>query len=305
MSHEFEEKIKNTIDVETLTTEDRSYEIYSDACYKAATEEAAFSSFKNNPKYTYELEHTSVDLGHNYIKLAKQEFPEVLEKIIWKQVYANDFFGGTIKHRYPELSEYCGEYCKFSPTTIGYLYLSIRMCKELLKREVDNKGLDVVELGAGYGGQAYMFCIVAMIMGIKVNSYSLVDLYHANLLQEKYLKSLGLDNVVKLNFLSGKDYDEYKDKVGNVDFVISNYALSEFSIDWGERYLETFIKKSKFGFFQFNTVHKNVNGKRENLTVEDLESHYSDVLNIADPGNPDGVVGGGHPGCRLLICEDK
>ena len=294
---------QSVIDTERLTSEDDSYSRYSKVCYAAATSEIVFRNFKTHPGYTYELEHTSKELGDNYIRLAKQEFGDILEKLDWKKISANDIHGGTRVTAYWELSDYCGKDCKFSPTTIGYLYLAIRMCKNLQSKNFDSP-IDVVELGAGYGGQCYLFCTIAEFMGISINSYTLVDLYHANLLQETYLNKLNLNEKVELRFLSGKNYEEYRKEVGNVDFVISNYALSEISIDWGKRYLETFIKKSTYGFFQFNTCHKPPeSGEYENLTVEHLATHYTNISNTEDPGNPDGVPGGGHKGCRLLVCE--
>ena len=41
----------------------------------------------------------------------------------------------------------------------------------------------------------------------------------------------------------------------------------------------------------------------QNITVEHLATHYTNISNTEDPGNPMGVPGGGFRGCRLLVCE--
>jgi|TARA_R110000824_G_scaffold138550_1_gene303253 hypothetical protein len=307
--------IEKIIKEEQLTHEDLSYAIYSDACIRAATDTSAFNSFKTNPNYIYELEHTSKELGENYISQAKEEFHKELMELNWEKVQVNDKFGGAQKIPYESLSIYTN-HIAYSPTTIGYLYLALRMCRELQTKNI-KKPIDVVELGAGYGGQCYLFLVVAELMAIPLKSYGLADLYHANLLQNKYLEhiisyinkdnKLSLKDNTQLEFYSCKDYGEYSTQVGNIDYVISNYALSEMSVNWAKRYLETFIKKSKYGFFQFNTLNKGVqsNGTYENLREADLATHYTDIQNLEDPGNTTGVPGGGFAGNRLLICEVK
>ena len=79
--------IEKIIKEEQLTHEDLSYAIYSDACIRAATDTSAFNSFKTNPNYIYELEHTSKELGENYISQAKEEFHKELMELNWEKVH--------------------------------------------------------------------------------------------------------------------------------------------------------------------------------------------------------------------------
>ena len=115
------------INNQILNKDDESYSIYSVASQKAALDEQSFSAFKRNPNYTYELEHTSPPIGEHYITQLKEEHEEDLKKINWDDIRLNDKYGGTIKHQFPRLEPFCGKNFGFSPTTIGYLYLALRM----------------------------------------------------------------------------------------------------------------------------------------------------------------------------------
>ena len=281
------------INNQILNKDDESYAVYSVASQKAAIDEQSFSAFKQNPPYTYELEHTSPPLGEHYITLLKEEYEEDLKKINWDDIRLNDKYGGTNKYQFHRLEPFCGKNFGFSPTTIGYLYLALRMVTFL--KEKGAKEIDVFEIGCGYGGQCLLFNLVANFHKVSINSYNLVDLKYPTLLQKKYL-SLIMPESKKFRFLPCDDYNIWKSEVGNVDYVISNYALSEMSAEWGERYIKAIIKKAKHGFFQFNNNDDDrfKGNLRLSTLLENLSSPY---MTIADPGAPPWTP---HGYCKLI-----
>tara|TARA_Y100000310_G_C20698691_1_gene827711 strand:+ start:4875 stop:5738 length:864 start_codon:yes stop_codon:yes gene_type:complete len=281
------------INSQILNKDDESYATYSEASQSAAINEQSFSTFKQNPNYTYELEHTSPPLGEHYITLLKKEHEEDIKKINWDNVRLNDKYGGTNKYQFSKLEPYCGKDFGFSPTTIGYLYLALRMVNSL--KEKDIKEVDVFEIGCGYGGQCFLFNIVADFLEVTVNSYNLVDLKYPILLQKKYL-SLAMPRNKKFRFWPCDEYNMWKGETGNVDYVISNYALSEMSSEWGERYIESIIKKAKHGFFQFNGGDaERFKGNLQLSTL--LENLSSPHTAVSDPGNPPWTP---HGYCKLI-----
>ena len=274
----------NYIKEETLGQQDETYHKYLLVCENASNDDDSFRNFKSNPNYTYELEHTSVPLGEHYVSLLLEEYHDTLRDLDWDKIKRNDMYGNTGKYNFSRLSDYCGDECEFSPTTIGYLYLSLRMLRNLKIKNKNN--IDVFEIGCGYGGQCYLFHTIAEFMDVTINSYNLVDLYHATTLQEKYLSFLGITETV--NFIPCKDFDECKTKIENVDYVISNYAFSEMSNSWANIYMDTIVSKAKHGFFQWNTDDgKDGSGGSGNFLLSEFVNNIPDNYSmIQDPGNP-------------------
>ena len=107
-----------------------------------------------------------------------------------------------------------------------------------------------------------------------------MDLHFPNMLQKKYLSLLKVPN---LKFLSCLEYENWKLEITNVDYVISNYAFSEFSSDWAFRYLDLVIRKAKHGFFQFNSDENDGSLIRKDELLYAIKSPYTEVQ---DPGEP-------------------
>jgi len=281
------------INNQILNKDDESYVRYSEASKSAAVDEQSFSTFKRNPNYTYELEHTSPELGNHYITLLLEEYKEDLKKINWDDIRTNDKYGGTSVYPFQQLEPFCGKHFTFSPTTVGYLYLALRMVNSLKNKNV--KDVDVFEIGCGYGGQCFLFNNVANFLDVSVNSYNLVDLKYPTLLQEKYL-SLVMPQSTKIKFWPCNEYNTWKSKIGNVSYTISNYALSEMSSEWGTRYIESIIKKAKHGFFQFNGGDDaRFEGNIQLSTL--LEALPPTHTVVPDPGNPSWTP---HSYCKLI-----
>ena len=104
-------------------------------------------------------------------------------------------------------------------------------------------------------------------------------------------------SVVGLGFM-GQNHLRVLSEIKNIDYVISNYALSEMSSDWSEKYLNEIIKKSKHGFFQFNTDNEKFEGT---LKLNKLISSLPEHRNVEqDPGNPEWINKEFAECCKLI-----
>jgi glycosyltransferase involved in cell wall biosynthesis len=273
---------------------DSSYNRYVEACEQAVLDETAFQRFKMNPDYQYELEHTNQAQAIDYIRLLKKDFPKEVEKIDWDMVRKNDVLSETRKLSFKDQlqsvieSDNEDDYV-FSPTTLQYLWIAFKALNHHLAKD-DKSPLRVVEIGAGYGGQCFMFHIAAAHYGVKVDSYKLVDLKFASALQSKYLTRIShicesLPMLEGLGFVPCLDVKEGKETFNDTSLIISNYCLSEISKEWGEIYLEKIIKNSSSGFIQWNNETSTGKDDDTRLSITSFNKDTFPGLEIKkDPG---------------------
>lgn len=198
---------------------------YLDVCKNAARDETAFRAFKRAPGYKMILEHCSLALGHSHLRNIKKKNPELLEN---KSFLQNDLLGA------PELFDF--GFATVSPTTVQY----ISVLANLISLFGDLTNYRIVELGAGYGGQA-------KIIGdrFEISKYMMIDLPEATLLQNKYVKELNVKNAEAYPYESFPHQDSY-------DLVISNYALSEVLDPLQTEYVEKILLRSRHGYLTCN-----------------------------------------------------
>jgi hypothetical protein len=96
------------------------------------------STFKQDPKYTYMLEHTSGYQGHQYIELLKQT--KISVKDIDEFSKKNDAIGGTKQKMFAELN------LTLSPSNLRYLYQAYLIIKHFQKFK---RKINIVEIGGG------------------------------------------------------------------------------------------------------------------------------------------------------------
>lgn len=112
-----------------------------------------------------------------------------------------------------------------SPSTMRYINTSLEILKYL---EISGCN-DVLEIGIGYGGLAY---ILNHFIDIRI--FKFVDLDFVKDLADSYLRRIGFDKHVK-------DHD------GKSDLLISEFCFSEFDDTYMERMYDLyFTKTSKF-----------------------------------------------------------
>ncbi|MEA5086233.1 MAG: putative sugar O-methyltransferase [Methanocorpusculum sp.] len=217
---------------------------YPDFCEKASNDDTTFATFKSNKIYTRVLEHTSYELGLEYIKIIKERTPQLLNSIT--DFKKNDLYGAPATFYYSEIDT------SISPTTLRY----IKVLSDLIRLYSFPPSLNVCEIGVGYGGQ----CRINMsYLGIK--KYTLVDLPQVLKLCQKFLSNFETSNNTYFQTMDELDVFE------SYDLVISNYAFSELKKDIQEIYLEKIILKSKSGYITYNTLSHTI---LDGYSTEDL-----------------------------------
>jgi len=212
-----------------MKTSISDYEEYRLACLEAATNDEKFNVFKQNRAYTEILEHTSPEMGARYADyILKTKFD--LSKL--DLIRSNDIQGSAT------ILEYSEPFGLFSPSTLYYT----KVLAELEDMFGSLDGLNIAEIGIGYGGQ----CKVIYDY-FKPASYTLVDLPEPVKLAERYHRDFNYKGIKYLTqdlLPSGVEYD----------LVISNYALTECARPIQLEYLDKVVKKSKKGYIAYNEI---------------------------------------------------
>jgi len=200
---------------------------YLGICARAATDPAVFARFKREPAYTAVLEHATCEQGAEYLDIALAQTPELADRL--HLLRRNDALGS------PNVCEY-SRHGTFSPTTLRYA----KVASDLFQLFGSLDGLRIIEIGAGYGGQAFVLHSLA-----RPASYSIVDLEPCLALQRRYLGELGIDDVELVP-------PESLSNAGDYDVVISNYAFSECVREVQVTYIERIISRSARGYLTCN-----------------------------------------------------
>ena len=124
----------------------------------------------------------------------------------------------------------------FSPTTLRY----IKVLSDLLQFFGSLDGMNIVEIGGGYGG----LCKIISDFS-RIESYTLVDLKPALDLSKRFLNEFSINNV---GYITEKDLSCVK----QYDLVISNYAFSEICRDTQNLYMKNILEKSSRGYLLCN-----------------------------------------------------
>jgi hypothetical protein len=212
-----------------MQTSISDYESYRRACLEAATDDFHFRFFKQNPHYTRILEHTSFHNGLLYVdSINNTKFD--ISKL--DQIKSNDWQGSATFMIYPE------PFGLISPSTLRY----IKVLAELEEMFGSLDGMNIIEIGVGYGGQ----CKVIYDY-FRPASYTLVDLLEPIKLAERYHRE---SNYQGINYLT---QDQLQNGI-QYDLVISNYALTECVRPIQMEYLEKVVFNSKRGYITYNNI---------------------------------------------------
>ena len=232
----------------------------------AVADDSVFSKFKTYPGYTEILEHVSYDQGLAYLHNIEEFSPELLEDI--HKFSENDLQGSPVVYQYSVGS--------ISPTTLRY----IKVLSDLITYYGSLDGMDIVEIGCGYGGQSKIIC-----EKFNVASYTYIDLPDVINLISKYTSSiLPNQNKVMIPYkeMGGMVKDSY-------DLIISNYAFTECTVELQNKYIDSVLNRSKRGYITCNFVSGLFN--MESLTLEairetvDHKTEVSDEVPLTFKGN--------------------
>lgn len=211
-----------------ISTSISDNQIYPNACLKASNDYGNFTRFRKNSDYQKILEHVTVEQGRAYISeiIRDTEIFSCMDKFM-----ENDRYGGPELVHYPEVGE-------ISPTTLRY----VKVLADLKKIFGSLDGLDICEIGVGYGGQ----CRVINSF-YRPGTYCLVDIKPALMLAQRYL-----DNYILHSIMAYKTMNELGKK--SYDLVISNYAFTELPRTIQDVYLDKIVLNTGKGYITYNEV---------------------------------------------------
>lgn len=167
----------------------------------------------------------------------------------WKKLIIENDIGNPIRYFL---------YSRSSGNRIRQVYIIKKFLDNLNKKIKINKINNVIEIGGGYG------CMADIYKKINKNvSYTIYDMFEANLLQFYYLKmnnynpvinkiSNGLCLTSNLNLLYkiSKKYKNY--------LLIANWSLSEFPLNLRKKFFKL-IEKSEITVISFQEKFENIN----------------------------------------------
>lgn len=232
------------------------YNKYLKVCLDASKDDNVFKSFKSNPNYMWVLEHVSYGQGLVYLEEIIKDQEVSLDNM--RAFATNDNIGLPVTYPYNEIN------MKISPTTLRY----VKVLSDLIKYFKSLDGLNIVEIGGGYGGQCKIIHDV-----FRPASYTMIDLPEVLLLTDKYLKKHNINAKME-----DKNHDVH------YDLLISNYAFTEFSREHQLSYLDV-IHRSSGGYITCNFVDLG-----DKLSKKEILSLHDDGFEVAEkpltaPGN--------------------
>src|SRR5437867_3383634 len=112
---------------------------YPQLCLQASRDEHVFADFRRNPVYNEILEHVSEQQGKEYLDLIARDAD--LRHAI-DRFKLNDSYGNPRTYAYASIGT-------ISPSTLRY----VKVLADLKAHFKSLDGLDICEIGVGYGGQ--------------------------------------------------------------------------------------------------------------------------------------------------------
>lgn len=209
-------------------------DIYIDYNNSLSNIDEIYNNFKRDHSFTNILEHVSIPFGIEYKKLIEQEYFINIENYL-NLIYNNDSIGNPNLHLIDNINT--------SPSNFRYIYHSL-LIQSKLRNWFNTKNLKIIEIGGGYGGLCYY--IKNIIKDYDID-YSIIDLPNVNSLQCKFLNDVN----IKCNLYSCNNIDEMEKEY---DLIISNYCLSEISIQNRIEYLSRIIPNCKKEFYIWNSL---------------------------------------------------
>ncbi|MCP5492337.1 MAG: putative sugar O-methyltransferase [Chlamydiales bacterium] len=200
---------------------------YRKVCQEAALDDAVFEKFRSIPSYFHAVECGQQGELADYLK--KHATKKTLSLI--PKFRKLDSYGQPSRYPLPRFGA-------FSGTALKYVLVADHIHRLFKLPE----NYSVAEIGAGFGGQAYMLSVLSPF-----SKYYIYDLPEVEMLIEKMMSKLNVSNVNCLDAYAQLPVDA-------VDLFISNYAFSECDRITQLDYFNRVIIKSKRGYMLFNSI---------------------------------------------------
>jgi hypothetical protein len=199
----------------------------------ALTDEDAFAQLKQLPGIKGAIERLSPKRGAEYRAIVLDQTPALLDRL--DAFRENDRIGSPDLAPYPE--------GLISPTTWRY----VKVVSDLQQLFGSLDGWHIAEIGVGYGGQ----CKV-LNEAHSVGSYTFYDLEPVVRLAAKYAGEAGSPVADKLHLADFRRLG--RGAPVTYDLVISNWALSECTVEVQDRYIEHVLRRSRHGYITYNQI---------------------------------------------------
>lgn len=195
--------------------------------------------FKSDPRYIEILEHLSIKLGEEYLKLIESKYTLKNIDLFLATITENDKYGKPKKHNF-------GKNIECSPSNLRYLYHALEILTHINSLEL--KKLNILEIGGGYGGLSlFIHRLVSLFPNINLQSYTIMDLENPTKLQKKYLTAHRIESV---NFYTADQNIQKREY-----YLISNYCLSEIEPQHFLQYTQNVVPMCIHGFLAWNNAH--------------------------------------------------
>ena len=225
---------------------------YVEAIRSILSSDSEFNNFRQHVKSGYRtiLEHLSYDEGLKYFKHIR-EFENGQEMLL--DAVTSDEVGNPVKFNYDGIL--------LNPTTLRYISTAL----DIEKKFGNLDGVNYVEIGGGYGGQAK---ILTRMFNLK--SVKLFDIPQALELQKRYLSMFG----VSCETLTiDKEF-----VIEENSFVVSNYAWCELDENFRSIYAEKVIRKCSKAFL--TTYDVDVHREFSSFDNVKIETDHFNTCNI-------------------------
>lgn len=218
------------------------YSKYISACNYIINDDKLFRRFRSRAGYTWVMDNVPEYIGLECLEAVERDNPELLQ--ILNRFAENDRMGN------PPISTYEKYNVRLNPTTCRY----IKILSDLVNVFGSLDGLNIIEIGSGYGGQCRIIYDI-----FKPKSYTLVDLKEPLFVAKKYLGYYKIQPTLRQTTDNSKI--EY-------DLCISNYAYSELDRSYQDFYFEHIIDYCKKGFMVWNFIGQR--GEVDAMSVEEF-----------------------------------
>ena len=221
---------------------------YEDTVSLIVNSNSKFNRFRRIYNYREIVENVTFLQGQKYLK--RIIFLGLPLTSDFSKYFLNDSVGKPTRYCYPNIGQ-------VSPTTLRYISVSL----EIKKLFGDGLSGNIVEIGAGYGGQASI-----LMEFFKINKYGVYDLGNAQILIQKYLTNMNKENNLNMYSLSDNSNIRW-------DLAISNYAFSELPAELQKEYINKVLAKSERGYMIMNSGLDNETGRGDGkLTLGELRT---------------------------------
>lgn len=203
--------------------------------------------FKRNRYYADILEHVSAEQGKQYLDCIHEKTPYKIEDIV-AYCTKNDSIGNP--HTVPYQMGRNGETVtqSVSPTSLRYVYQSFLILSHIKDLEIPEEKMNLIEIGAGYGGLCVALYFFSSYFDVKIRSYRIIDLPEVIRLQSMFHSLVGLRGIEYYRADTfGKDIDQKE------MFCVSNYCFSEINLDNQYGYCYHLFPKVSHGFMCWNS----------------------------------------------------